>query len=186
MDNRMKIIECIIDTEIFEKLSTYKFKVIKFSPRVIGLRAIIGIVNKEVVACAILDYSRALPDRIFYEIFYCFDEEIKSIQNEIKFLSSKNKFIEKDGGLKNTQIAKYETELIELKESKSYFRFQDFYYVVFLESLVKGSHYGSDIVEYIKDRYKNIITLPFPRSVAIFWEHKDFNQISHLYYYKEK
>lgn len=185
MSGRLKIIECIIDTEIFERLSTYRFEIIDFSPRIIGLKAVIGVVDQKVVACAILDYSRTLPDKIFYEIFYCFDEEVKNIQNEINFLSSKNKFVEKNNGSKNRVINEYEVELVKLEEAKSHFRYNDFYYIVFLESLIKGSHYGSAVVEYIKDRYENIITLPFPKRVSTFWEYKDFKEINYLYYYKK-
>lgn len=184
MDNQLKIIECIIDTEIFEKLSTYNFKIIDFSPKIIGLRAVIGVVNQRVVSCAIMDYSRTLPNNVFYEIFYCFDKEIENIQNEINFLNSRNKSIEKNSG-KSTMIDKYKSDIAELEGMKAYFRYNDFYYVVFLESLVKGNNYGSEIVEYIKNKYKDVITLPFPKTVSVFWEHNNFKEINYMYYYKE-
>lgn len=182
MNNQIKIIECVIDTQIFEKLATYNFKIIEFSPKIIGLRAVIGILDNKVVSCAILDYSRTLPDNIFYEIFYSFDEEIKNIEKEIEFLSNKNKVVNS----KNTMIDIYKNNINILEKTKSYFRYNDFYYVVFLESLVKGNHYASDVVNYIKNKYKNIVTLPFPKTVSIFWEHNEFKEINYMYYYKEE
>lgn len=184
MDNNLKIIECVIDTEIFEKLSTYRFKIIEFSPKLIGLRAIIGIVNNKVVACAIIDNSRTIPDKIFYEIFYCFDKEVDNINKEISFLESNDINIQKNKN-EHTLSNKYKYQIKELESIKSYFRYNEFYYIVFLESLISGCHYGTNIVEYIKNKYKNIVTLPYPREVSIFWEHQEFKEIYNLYYYKK-
>lgn len=183
MNSKMKIIECVIDTEIFEKLSTYSFKFIEFSPKIVGLRAIIGIVDKKVVACAIMDYSNMLPNKIFYEIFYSFDMEYIKLKKEIEFLEKTNSYID-DKNSKKKMSEKYKEQRNLLEEVKSYFRYNDFYYIVFLESLVPGNHYGSDIVEYIKKKYKNLITLPYPRNVSEFWRLRGFNEINYLYYYK--
>lgn len=181
----MKIIECVIDTEIFEKLASYDFKIIDFSPKIIGLRAIIGVVDREVVACAIVDYSKSLPNKLFYEIFYNFEEELEKLRKEIEFLENINIYVENLKVKKNATI-KYKEQIDYLEDTKSYFRYNDFHYVVFIESLVKGNHYGCELIDYMKNKYENLVTLPFPRNVSVFWELRGFKEMNYMYFYRKE
>lgn len=144
----------------------------------------IGLENNKVVSCAIVDCSRTLPDKIYYEIFYNFDEEIKKIENEISFF--KNLPVYDNSNEKNLiALKKYQKLKCKLEEAKYYFMYNDFYYIVFLESLVPGNHYGCKLVEYMKTKYINLIALPFPRNVYTFWVEHEFLEINNLCYYKK-